>query len=202
MATATSAPGTLFEWSVTRSRATSGGAAQTAAVAAAVVLTALAAQVTVPLPFTSVPFVLTPLAVLLMGAALGPRLGAAAQIVYLVLGASGVPVFAPSVTLPPGLLRLVGPTGGFLMAYPVAAAVTGLLAVRGWDRRYRTSVFAMVAGLAVIFAGGATWFAASTHTPLRAALNLAVLPFVPLDLAKVLVAAAILPQTWRVISRD
>jgi biotin transport system substrate-specific component len=200
MTSATHASGSLFDWSLTRSRPSSAGWPKVAAVAGAVVLTAAAAQCTLPLPFTSVPFVLTPLAVLLTGAALGPRLGASAQIVYLVLGAIGLPVFAPSLTLPPGLLRLAGPTGGFLMAYPAAAFAAGWLAARGWDRRYVTSALAMTAGLAVIFAGGAAWFMVASHATLASALNLAVWPFLPFDLVKVLVAAVILPQTWRFIS--
>ncbi len=101
-----------------------------------------------PLPFTAVPFVLTPMVVLLAGAALGSRLGALSQMLYLAAGAAGLPVFAPSVTLPPGALRLLGPTGGYLLAYPVAAFVTGWLAERGWDRRYLSSAAAMLLGLA------------------------------------------------------
>ena len=79
------------------------------AVVLATSLTAAAAQFTMPLPFTAVPFVLTPMVVLLAGAALGSRLGALSQVLYLVAGAAGLPVFAPSVTLPPGALRLMGP---------------------------------------------------------------------------------------------
>jgi biotin transport system substrate-specific component len=193
------AGGSLLDWSVDGS--TSARGLRVLAVAGGVVLTAAAAQFTVPLPFTTVPFVLTPLAVLLCGAALGSRLGALTQVLYLMLGVTGVAVFAPSVTLPPGALRLAGPTGGFLIAYPVAAFVAGWLAERGWDRRYLTSVAAMTAGLALIFAGGAAWFAIVSGQPIARVLSLAVLPFLPFDLAKVAVAALILPQTWRLIGR-
>ena len=98
-------------------------------------LTAAAAQVSIPLPFTPVPFTLQPMVVLLGGAALGARLGMSAQVLYLLAGIAGLPVFAASPVLPPGALRLLGPTGGYLMAYPFAAFLTGWLAERGFDRR-------------------------------------------------------------------
>lgn len=168
-------------------------------VALAVVLTAASAQFTMPLPFTAVPFVLTPMVVLLTSAALGSRLGVLSQVIYLGLGAAGLSVFAPSGTLPPGLLRLAGPTGGYLMAYPIAALVTGTLAERGWDRRYVTSAAAMLAGLGIIFIGGVSWLSVSTTHSLSAAVTGGLLPFVALDVVKVIAAAAILPQAWRVI---
>jgi biotin transport system substrate-specific component len=165
-----------------------------AVVALAVALTAAAAQFTMPLPFTAVPFVLTPLAVLLAGAALGSRLGGLTQVLYLAAGAAGLQVFAPSATLPPSLARLVGPTGGYLMAYPVAAFVTGWLAERGWDRRYLTSAAAMLVGLAVIYAGGVSWLVASVTHSVPAAMAGGLTPFVAFDVLKVAAAAAILPQ--------
>ena len=118
------------------------------------VLTIVAAQVSIPLPFTPVPFTLQPMVVLLGAAALGSRLGASAQILYIVAGLAGLPVFAASPVLPQGVARLLGPTGGYLMSYPLAAFLTGYLAERGLDRRYLTSVLAMGAGLAVIFTCG------------------------------------------------
>jgi hypothetical protein len=111
------------------------------AVAFVTVLTAAAAQISVPLPFTPVPFTFQPMVVLLGAMALGSRLGAASQVLYLTLGVLGVPVFAAS-PLPQGIGRLIGPTGGYLMAYPAAAFVAGWLAERGLDRRYLTSVAA------------------------------------------------------------
>src|SRR5439155_23170003 len=113
------------------------------AVAFVTVLTAIAAQISIPVPFTPVPFTFQPMVVLLGGAALGARLGMTSQILYLALGIAGLPVFAASATLPPGAARLLGPTGGYLMSYPFAACLAGYLAERGFDRRYVTAVIAM-----------------------------------------------------------
>lgn len=173
-----------------------------AAVALAVVLTAAAAQFTLPLPFTAVPFTLTPLVVMLTGAALGSRLGFLTQVIYLLLGAAGAAVFAPSPALPPGAARLIGPTGGYLLAYPVAAFVTGWLGERGWDRRYVTSLLSMIAGLAIIFAGGVSWLAVAFTHSIGAALATGFVPFVAADLLKAALAATILPSVWRFIGRS
>ena len=102
--------------------------------------------------------------VLIGGAALGSRLGLASQVLYILAGLAGLPVFAASPILPQGAARLIGPTRWCLMAFPLAAFVAGALAERGLDRRYLTSVLAMAAGLAVIFLFGVTWL--SVVTPL------------------------------------
>jgi biotin transport system substrate-specific component len=167
-------------------------------------MTAAAAQVSIPLPFTPVPLTLQPMIVLLGGAALGSRLGMSAQVLYLTAGVAGLPVFAASPVLPQGALRLLGPTGGYLMCYPLAAFVTGLLAERGFDRRYVTSVVAMAAGLAVIFTGGVlwlAWFARPSAGGFDGALRTGLYPFVVKDLYKILVAAAVMPAIWRLIGR-
>lgn len=172
------------------------------------VLTAAAAQVSVPVPFTSVPLTLQPMVVLLGGLALGSRLGSASQILYLAAGIAGLPVFAASPLLPPGPLRLLGPTGGYLMAYPLAAFVTGYLAERGLDRRYATSVVAMLVGLLVIYAAGAAWLGLFARTVsggaavgLAAALATGVFPFVIPDLIKLAIAAGLVPALWRLVGR-
>jgi biotin transport system substrate-specific component len=180
------------------------GAIRVAAVVFIAALTAVAAQVSFPLPFTPVPLTLQPMVVLLGGAALGSRLGMAAQIVYLAAGLAGLPVFAPSPVLPPGPLRLLGPTGGYLMSYPFAAFLTGFLAERGFDRRYLTSVLAMAAGLTLVFAFGVSWlawFARPAGVGLAAALQGGLYAFLPVDIYKILVASAILPAVWKVNTR-
>jgi biotin transport system substrate-specific component len=194
------ARGSLLDVSIGASApATFVPAVRVAAVALAVALTATAAQFTVALPFTAVPFTLTPLVVMLVGAALGSRLGAASQLAYLAAGIAGLQVFAPSVVLPPGAARLLGPTGGYLLAYPLAAFVVGRLAERGWDRAFLSSVAAMLAGLAVIYAGGLPWMLAYTQS-FSAAVAQGILPFVLADIVKAVIAAALLPQAWKLLS--
>jgi biotin transport system substrate-specific component len=167
------------------------------------VLTIVAAQISVPLPFTPVPFTLQPMIVLLGGAALGARLGLTSQLLYLAAGIAGLPVFAASPLLPQGVARLLGPTGGYLLSYPFAAWLTGRLAERGFDRRYLTSLAAMSAGLAVIFAFGVAWIAwGPTHAGLAGALGAGFYPFIVADVVKVCAAAAILPSAWKLLGRS
>jgi len=163
-------------------------------------LTIVAAQVSIPLPFTPVPFTPQPMIVLLGAAALGPRLGVSAQVIYLALGIAGMPVFAASPVLPQGIARLLGPTGGYLMSYPLAAFVTGHLAERGLDRRYLTSVLAMGAGLAIVFSCGVLWLAFGVpHAGLSAAAASGLVPFLPADIVKVFLAATVLPAAWKIL---
>jgi len=196
--------------SATARRDAAGGAylVRAASVLLFTALTAVAAQISVPLPFTVVPLTLQPMVVLIGGLALGARLGMASQILYLAAGIAGLPVFAASATLPPGAFRLIGPTGGYLMAYPFAAFVTGWLAERGLDRRYAGSFVAMLAGLALIFASGLSWLAffarpVSGGSPvgLAAALATGLYPFLVADIVKLAIAAGLVPAVWRVIGR-
>jgi biotin transport system substrate-specific component len=157
-----------------------------AALAGAIAV-ALAAQVSVPFPGTPVPWSLAPLAVLIVGGLLGARVGAAALVTYLVLGAAGLPVFAPLGL--PGAARLFGPTGGYLLAYPVAAALAGLVTARGasWPR----VVAAPALGLLAIYAGGAAQLLVLTGSAAQA-LALGAAPFAAGDVLKVAAAALVL----------
>ena len=174
-------------------------ALRAAAVLFVAALTAAAAQISIPLPFTAVPFTFQPMVVLLGGLALGAKLGLASQAVYLAAGIAGLPVFAASATLPPGPLRLLGPTGGYLVAYPIAAFLVGYLAERGFDRRYLTSIVAMMAGLAVVYACGTIWLSVSLG--FAGALAAGVYPFIAADVAKVVAAAGVLPGLWKLLGR-
>lgn len=173
---------------------------QVLSVAFVAVLTAAAAQLSFPLPFTPVPFTIQPMIVLIGAAALGSRLGALSQILYLTLGLAGLPVFAFSPELPQGFLRLMGPTGGYLMAYPAAAFITGLLAELGLDRRYLSSILAMAVGLSVIFAGGVLWLA--NGVGMTAALAAGLYPFVIVDVIKIVAAGLVLPSAWKFLRSE
>jgi biotin transport system substrate-specific component len=162
----------------------------------ATALTGAASQVSITLPGTVVPFTLQPLAVLLAGAVLGSRLGALSQALYLAAGVAGASMFAWSPVLLPGIARLVGPTGGFLLAYPAAAFVAGLLAERGLARRPVGAAIAMLAGAAVLYAGGALGMARFVPVTLAA-----LAPYAALDAVKVAVACASVPALRRVVGR-
>ena len=179
-------------------------ATRVAAVLFIAAATAAGAQISVPLGFTPVPLVMQDMVVLIGGAALGSRLGMAAQVLYLLAGIAGLPVFAASPVLPQGPLRLLGPTGGYLISYPLAAFLTGYLAERGFDRRYSTSVLAMAAGLVVIFAFGVTWlavFARPAAVGFDAALRAGFYPFLLGDVFKIFFGAAVLPGLWKLVGR-
>lgn len=147
---------------------------------------AAASQVAIPLPFTPVPITLTPLLVVLAGMMLGPVLGAASMALFLLVGAMGLPVFAPMGA--PGMMRLIGPTGGYLLAYPVAAYVAGMLALRA--RGFTGRSLAAGAGVLVLYIGGLAQLSVLTGSLTRAALW-GVAPFVALDAVKSLIAAAV-----------
>ena len=173
------------------------GARSLALVIAFSLLTALSAQVLIPLPWTPVPITGQTFAVLLTGALLGSRLGALAMIAYLIEGASGLPFFAGGGSGPARLF--FSPTSGYLLAYPAAAFVTGLLAERGWDRRFVTAAAAMALGSMVILLGGWAWLSRFVG-PTRA-WGAGVVPFLLGDLVKIALAALVLPSGWALLRR-
>ena len=160
---------------------------------------ALCAHVSVPLPFTPVPIVLSDFAVLLVGMVLGPVAGFWAMALYLAEGAIGMPVFSPHGI--GGLGQLMGPTGGYLFAYPIAAAISGLAGVLARKNRtaFTSAILTGVVAIAVILTGGALWL---THigSLSSSAWNLAVTPFLFGSLAKVTAAAMIFSSTRRWLS--
>ena len=168
---------------------------QVVAVFAFAVLTAIGARLSVPLPGTPIPFTLQPVAVLLSGLLLGGALGASSQLAYLALGAVGLPVFAAG----GGLAYLGGPTGGYLLAFPLAAGIAG--AIAGDDRRVVRVVLGGIAGLFVIHMGGASWLSLQPWFTggSVAAFELTFIPFLVGDLLKVaLVALVVLGAGSRV----
>jgi biotin transport system substrate-specific component len=150
-----------------------------------VVLTAAAARAKITLPLTPVPITLQPMAVLLAGVVLGPRLGGLSQLVYVLAGLCGLQVFAGAPGAGPAVLA--GPTGGYLMSYPAAAFLAGRLAI-GSNSLPKTAA-AMLAGLLIIYACGAVWLAFILKVGLARALQVGVYPFVVPDLLKIAIAS-------------
>lgn len=155
--------------------------------AALVLATTFGAYVAIPLPWTPVPMTLQPLFVLLAGALLGPRLGTAAMATYLALGLAGVPVFSGGRA---GLVHVLGPTGGYLLAFPPAAFVVGWLA-GGRESGVMRLAAALPAGLAVIYVGGVAQLGLLTGGSPGRLLTVGVAPFVAGDLIELLLALVV-----------
>jgi biotin transport system substrate-specific component len=152
----------------------------------AVAAIALASQIAIPLPNTPLPLTLQPFVVVLAGLLLGPIDAAIAMASYLVIGAMGLPVFTPMG--PPGIARLMSATGGYLLAYPLAAAVAGWLGAG--RERFAPRAIAAIAGMATLYLGGLTQLFVITGSIGTAAL-MGALPFAGADLLKSIVAAAV-----------
>ena len=165
-----------------------------ALVVLASLLTAAAAQAEIRLPWTPVPITGQTFMVLLAGAVLGPRRGFMAMSVYLLEGACGLPFFAGGAA---GVARLLGPSGGYLIAFPFAALVTGLLAERAWDRKPITMFFAMLLGSVVIFALGLAQL--SRFVAPGALVGAGLAPFVVGDIVKAALAAIAFPAAWKLV---
>lgn len=146
---------------------------------------AICAHISVPLPFSPVPLSMQNLAVLLVGLALGPTLGCAALVLYLAEGAMGLPFFAPG---PGGILQLIGPTGGYLMAYPLMAYVAGVIFAKARQHKFWFALAASTAAEIVLFAAGSIWLTVYTHSLLKAVL-LGIFPFLPLEAVKIILAS-------------
>jgi biotin transporter BioY len=159
-------------------------------------LTAAFAQISFwigPVPVTGQTF-----AVLLAGALLGSRRGALSQLSYLSIGATGIPYWF-ALGGPPGVARLIGPSGGYLIGFVAAAFLVGWLAERGWDRRVWTAIPAMLGGSIVIYIFGLSWL---THFVTGSAvLQAGLYPFIIGDVIKVVAAALVLPSGWLLLRR-
>ena len=162
-------------------------ARQVALVVGASLFVALCARITVPLPFTPVPLTVQNFGVLLVGMLLGSKRGVAALILYLAEGAIGLPVFNP--VGPGGLAQLVGATGGFLLAYPLVAGLTGFIMERG-QKSFSRAAAAGLLGEVVLFTAGLTWLAVLTHSASQA-LRWGLYWFVFAEVIKVMMAAAL-----------
>jgi biotin transport system substrate-specific component len=159
---------------------------------------AAAAQISIALPFTPVPITGQTFAVVLVGASLGSARGTASLMLYLWLGVAGAPIYAHHDS---GWAVITSATGGYIVGFVLAAALTGLLAERGWDKRFSSSVGAMLTGNVVIYLVGLPWLAVALDTDLEKTLEYGLYPFVPGDMFKLYLAAAALPMAWRIVRR-
>ncbi|HEY7197103.1 MAG TPA: biotin transporter BioY [Gaiellaceae bacterium] len=159
---------------------------------------AVAAQVSVKLPFTPVPITGQTFAVVLVGASLGAVSGLASLALYLAVGVLGAPVYADGAS---GWSVVTGATGGYLVGFLLAAALTGALAERRWDRHVPSAIAAMLSGNVAIYLVGLPWLAHVANTDLERTLELGLYPFVIGDLLKLYLAGALLPGAWRLVER-
>jgi biotin transport system substrate-specific component len=162
-------------------------AMQSGIVIASTALVALCAHISIPLGFTPVPITLQPFAVLLLGLLLAPQMSFAALSLYLLEGAAGLPVFSPHGL--GGIAQLFGPTGGYLLAAPFAAAVAGLI-YRDGKRKFLPALAGAAAGDVILLAIGTLWLGVLAHTSFSTLLSESVVPFLASDAAKVVAAAA------------
>lgn len=168
----------------------------TGIVLAGSLLVAICAHISIPLWFTPVPITLQPFAVLLLGLLLGPRMAAGTMLAYLAEGSAGLPVFTPHGL--GGIAQLLGPTGGYLLSYPIVAPLVSVMWRRG-ARSFSRGLVVAGAGSLLTLATGAVWLGVLTHATPMTVLNTAVLPFLPGDVLKVCAVAGIAASTsrWR-----
>jgi biotin transport system substrate-specific component len=163
-----------------------------------VCLLTLSAKIQVP--FWPVPMTLQTLAVLMLAMSCGARLGVATVVAYLAAGAAGLPVFAGTPERGIGFAYMMGPTGGFLVGFVLAAWLAGTLAERGWDRSFLKCALAMLLGHVVTFAAGLAWLTALMGA--TKAIDIGLLPFLAASAVKIGLGAALMPLLWRVIGGD
>ena len=167
-------------------------------VLAGTALVAAAAQISVKLPFTPVPITGQTFAILLVGASLGCVLGTASAMLYLWLGVAGAPIYAHHDS---GWSVITSASGGYIVGFVLAAALTGFLAERRWDRRLSSSIGLMLTGNVVIYLVGLPWLAVVLNTNLEKTLEYGLYPFIPGDTFKLYLAAAALPGAWKLVGR-
>jgi biotin transport system substrate-specific component len=162
-------------------------------------LVAGAAQISIKLPFTPVPITGQTFAVLLVGASLGSIRGTASLLLYMLLGIAGAPIYAHHDS---GWSVITSASGGYIVGFVIAAAVTGYLAERNWDRQLPSAIAAMLTGNVIIYLVGLPWLAVALNTNLEKTLEYGLYPFVPGDVFKLYLAAVVLPASWRFVERS
>lgn len=161
----------------------------------------LYASAKIRIPFIPVPMTMQTFAVLVIGMAYGWKLGGATVLLYLAEGVFGLPVFAGTPEKGIGLAYMMGTTGGYLAGFVLAAALTGWLAQKGWDKRVSTTALAMLLGNAVIYALGLLWLGTLMGWD-KPILEWGLIPFMPAELFKLALAAVTLPLVWKLTRRD
>ncbi len=161
------------------------------------IIIALSAQLAIQLPFSPVPITGQTFAILLVGAALGSRRGTAAVVTYIGQGLMGLPVFANGGA---GIGHLLGPTGGYLLGFVAMAWIVGKLAERGQDREHARAWLVFLIGEIVLYVCGLTWL--STFVGNQKAITLGLIPFIPGDILKIILAGQILPTAWRFTKKN
>lgn len=155
----------------------------------------------IQIPFYPVPMTMQTFVVLALGMAFGARLGAATVALYLVAGAFGLPVFSGTPEKGIGLAYMMGPTGGYLLGFVLAAALTGWLAEKGWDRRMVSTFLAMLAGNILIYVPGLLWLGSLVGWD-KPVMQWGMTPFLLGDLVKIVIAMVVLPAAWKAVRRS
>ncbi len=161
---------------------------------------ALTLSAKISIPALPIPFTMQTMVVLLLGFAFGPRLAGATIALYLSQGALGLPVFQGTPEKGIGLAYMMGPTGGYLLGFLVAAVFCGMLAQKGWDRRFSTMALGMVLGNLIIYAFGLAWLGSLIGWD-KPILQLGLYPFLIGDLIKIALAVGLMPMLWKYLKR-
>jgi biotin transport system substrate-specific component len=169
-----------------------------ALIALGALLIALTARISIPVPGSPVPVTGQTFGVLLVSGALGMRRGVASISLYVLIGLIGIPFFAEGKG---GIQVILGATGGYLVGFVLAGAAVGRLAELGWDRRIGGAIGATSIGTAIIYAVGVPWLAISAGISLQKAIELGFMPFIGVDIVKLLAAAAVFPAAWWLVGR-
>jgi len=156
------------------------------------ILLVVCAYLSINLPFSPVPITGQTFGVLIIAMALGKTRGVSVIMAYLLEGAMGLPVFAGGTA---GMVKFVGPTGGYLFGFLGAAFVVGYLADKGWDKGYFKSAVVMILGTVIIFLCGLLWLL--HFIPLENVFTVGLIPFIPGAIVKISVASVILPSVWK-----
>lgn len=178
---------------------TSGWIKQAVLVLTGIVLLTISAKIKVPLP--PVPITMQTFVVFGLGMVYGWKLGASTVLLYLIVGATGLPVFAGTPEKGIGVAYMMGPTGGYLLGFVIAAAATGFFAEKGWDRKAVSTFLAMFIGNVIIYVPGLIWLGNVVGWD-KPVLEWGMTPFLIGDIAKIILAMLVLPLAWKLVKKS